>query len=877
MQGALDFINPAGQILTMPLGKGRDGFGDHATLEWMPHRLTWSIVATGDKVPVQVNGKPVGKIPVQLAHSAEILVGRVRARFLRIPDVPTLGGKPCQEVILRKLKLHIGRNEGAATESHGGKVIQRWLLDPDDDRETARVHVEISPTEHGYTIRDRSARGTYLNGDLFSEKPLVPGDRFDIGSYTFVFTGKSVCCVDSLLGASVAGKEIGLRVRHKGKMVPILQQIAIEIRAGEFIGILGGSGQGKTTLMNVLGGLLSPTRGRIWLDGEPLGAKLLSGGVIGFVPQDDIVHTELSVTQALTLTARLRLAVPRKAIKTLVTGIIDKLGLTEHAEKPVRLLSGGQRKRVNIATELFVRPAVLFLDEPTSGLDPENEEAVITTLQGLSFTGQTVVCTTHSLHKAFVFKRIAFIHDGRLLFVGNKDEARDHFYPGDKGTAGSATSTATSTDTTSSSFRLEGIYKKVKIREDFEALLAKFLRSPLAPFSGNAFPPERRIFPRAPRQPRPGFFRTMTVLVATQWRILTADRKNIKSLLLQAVGIGLLAGWAGREDPEFRFFACLIATLWFGCSNAAQTIVRELPIFRRERVAGLSLHPYILSKTLFLTIISWLQVVLLLVSQALPVVLSTVDSKNPAHHLLPMDGLPCFILAFALMGAVGVQIGLALSSMARTVTQATLWVPLALIPQILFSGFVVTRPEMPDSARIFSLAVPSASAQRLIDLANIEGKRLPVMTDDTEVPMFFWSNGAKPEKTAGTHLYSPPPAERQLKPRPPKPYRELDEYNTSWQNSLVDFSRLGSHIPRTAEEKSAQKDDDGDSDYVLERKDVLKKVLVDGPFESGQQMWLAAAALCAWSLISYIVTWLGLSMAQPAPLRPYWLRRVGKP
>jgi len=852
MQGAIDFINASKQSKTLPLGKGLDAF-EHAVVEWLPQRLTWGISSPSGGL-LEVNGRSVAKgSTVALAHLDEILVGHIRARFLRIPEVPLIRGKPCREIFLDQRRLLIGRADGSASEDYQAGQ-ERWLLDPEDDRRTAKVQVEIFPSGGGHAIRDRSPTGTYLNGAVFSEKQLVPGDRFVIGSYTFEFTGSSICSVDSLLGARVEGNDLGLTVRHEGSLKTILRQVAIEIHAGEFIGILGGSGQGKSTLMNLLGGLLSPTKGKVLIDGEPLAASLLSGSVIGFVPQDDIVHTELTVVQALTLTAQLRLAVSLPALDSLVSGIIIKLGLKEHADKPVRILSGGQRKRVNIATELLVRPAVLFLDEPTSGLDPENEESVVATLQNLSLTGQTVVCTTHSLHKAFLFNRIAFVHDGRLLFLGNLDEAREHFLTSDKDTTG----TATSSDTSSPALRLERIYKKVNEEKNSDKWLARFLKSPLAPFSTGAFPPRRRVFARPPRAARPGFFSSLVVLAKTQWAILSADRKNIRSILIQALGIGLLAGWVGREDPEFRFFACLIATLWFGCSNAAQTIVRELSIFRRERIAGLELPPYILSKTLFLAAIAWLQVLLLLGSQALPVLLSASSGASSSHDLLPPGSLFFVAMAFGLMGLVGVQIGLALSSMARTVTQATLWVPLALIPQILFSGFVVTRPDMPASARAFSLIVPSASAQRLIDLANIHQKTIPVMTDDTEVPMFFSTDDTlRPRRTPGIHQRASGSSKR---------YRELDEYNTSWQNSLVDPIRLGAHAP-ALEEGSDEKD------YVKRRDDILSPWQAGQDYDASSQVFMAAAALGIWSLICYAVTWLGLSLAQPAPRRPAWLRR----
>jgi ABC-type multidrug transport system ATPase subunit len=855
MQGLIDQLTPGGQLKTLKLGKARAAF-EQAVLEWQPLKLTWVISAASPAAVVHINGHLLAEgDSVELHHLDEIHVGGKRCRFLRVPDVPTWRSAPCPEVFLAQKKWLIGRADAGGAAEVARPDQERWLLDPDDDRHTARVHVEIYPSGGGHVIHDVSPTGTYLNGAAFQEKLLVPGDRFVIGSYHFEYTGNSLCCVDGLLGARVEGHDLNLTVQHEDWLKAILRDVSIEIKAGEFLGILGGSGQGKSTLMNVLSGVLLPTKGHVLLDGEPLGTKLLAGSAVGFVPQDDIVHGELTVLQALTLTAKLRLAVSKSAIDALVAGTIQKLGLEKHVGQSIHSLSGGQRKRVNIATELLVRPAILFLDEPTSGLDPENEEIVITTLRNLSDTGQTVVSTTHSLHKAFLFKRIAFVHDGQLIFLGTQDQAREHFFGSNED--------ATITDANSPTVRLERIYKRVKEQNDGEKWLNKFRNSALAPFSASEYPPPRQVFTRRPQLARPGFWGSLRVLALTQWSILVSDRKNWLSLLMQALVIGTLAGWVGREDPEFRFFACLIATLWFGCSNAAQTIVRELSIFRRERIAGLSLHPYILSKTCFLSLISWVQILILLAAQALPVLLFNHGKNAPAYDVLPFDGLGLFLLAFAMLGVVGVQIGLALSSLARTTTQATLWVPLALIPQILFSGFVVVLPEMPESARVFSHFVPSASAQRLVDLSNISGKRVPLMAKDTEIPMFFWTDEQlNPFPFSGTHSHA-----NDLPDKNGTIYTEIDEYNTSWQNWIVDVPRLGRHDPTSVDPSFKVKN------YIRKRSDIAGDLKAGAEFNLDGRAYPAVLGLLLWSAFCYWIIWLGLSLAQPAPLRPRWLQR----
>lgn len=862
MQGILDYFSPSGQLISKELSKGLTAFGQ-AVLEWQPARATWMISAPNAPVLLRVNGRdlPHGS-RISLSHLDTVTVGTTNARFLRIPALPLIKSKPCSEVVLSRKKLIIGRTEGEGATDVTQHGEDRWNLDP-EDRSISKVHVEIQAEAGGFTIYDRSRTGTYLNGSVFQPRALIPGDRFNIGSYYFEFTGSSVRCVDQVSGARVEGRDLVLDVPHDGGTRRILKAVSIEIKAGEFLGVLGGSGQGKSTLMNILAGLSLATDGQVIMDGVPLATIGWRNGAVGFVPQDDIVHHELTVREAITLTARLRLAVSAEGIETLVSGILQRLGLQKQQGQPIRSLSGGQRKRVNIATELLARPPVLFLDEPTSGLDPENEESVISTLQNLRLTGQTVICTTHSLHKAYLFDRIAFIHDGRLMFLGTQDEARSHFLE---------IKDATATDSSGPSIKLERIYKLLSQQADAEKWEQKFATSPLAPFRPTAPPPPRRVVASTHRVTRPGFFTTLSVLIQTQWRILCADPRNWKSLLLQAVGIGALAGWVGRDDPEFRFFACLIATLWFGCSNAAQTITHELPIFRRERIAGLGLHPYILSKSVFLSIISWLQVLLLLMAQALPVVLSGLDPKNPARDLFPAlgAGTALFAIAFALAGVVGVMIGLSLSSHARTTTQATLWVPLVLIPQILFSGFVVTLPEMPTWARVFSYAVPSASAQRLLDAGNVSDKRVPLMTDRTEVPLFFATEfereNGKWDIQPGTNAHKLVPEESiGRSKKSDNKYRELDEYNTAWQNTVVDSAAVGfTSLPTP-----------GKDNFVYERKDVPTHKSGDlyRPFSSSVT---ASISLLAWVVICYSVIWAGLTLAQPETLHPAWARWIGR-
>jgi ABC-type multidrug transport system ATPase subunit len=867
MQGQIDYFSTSGQLETLTLEKGRVRWKG-GVFEWLPARATW-LLSVEASLPVELNGRSFAAgSSVLLTHLDAIRLGPTRGRFLLRPECPIFHGKPCREVSLGARRLHLGRVAGDVQPETD---VDLWQLDA-EDRMISLLHVEILPQREGWLIRDYSAKGTYLNGAPFQQKLLVPGDRFTLSTYAFEFTGASIVWVDPVFGARVEGHDLSLTVPQQGKRRAILRSVSLEIHAGEFLGILGGSGQGKSTLMNVLVGLQRPHQGRVTLDGESIEQKLSTGSSVGFVPQDNLVHEELTVQEALLLTARLRLDAAPHDLLALVRGTLRKLGLENQASQSIQSLSGGQRKRVNIATELLRRPAVLFLDEPTSGLDAENQESVSETLQSLRLTGQTVVCTTHSLSKAFLFDRIAFIHEGQLLFLGTLDEAREHFL-------GIEESSAPDTSNAHGSLaRLERIYKLLSQPGHGDLWLEKFRHSRFYPLCEEACPPPRRVVEQPLLKPRPGFLKSLLVLIETQASILFSDRWNWQSILLQALGIGLLAGIVGLHDAEFRFFACLIATLWFGCNNASQAVVRDLPIFRRERIAGLGLHVYGLSKTLFLSLLAWVQVLLLLIAQALPV-LALAQDGHPAHAILPgtLSGLAMFGSAFLLTGLVGVQLGLAISATARTATQASLWVPLALIPQILFSGFVVTQPEMSAVARSISRWVPSSYAQRLVDLALVSEQRVPLMTDETEVPLFFWTDFAKdasgrweitpgtnaerlkPKRTSGQQREDP-----RGRPSNDRRYREIDEYNTAWQNTLVVAERLGTHSPT----KHSQ-----GQDYVTQRADVLDGVTAGVLHESVSKAKPIGLELLVWIIAFYLITLVGLLRSQPATKLPRWLLR----
>lgn len=925
-----------GAAIPLPAEAGAAPIG---AFKWDARRATWLLSRDGSVVgTVAVNGRLLGAgEEIALNHLDLIDVPGAFLQFQRIPAEPLRNGAPITEVLLTDATLTFGSGRETAPDPN------RINLDP-EDMSISRVHAVITREGRNFAIEDKSSHGTELNGIAFKREKLVFGDRFRISGYIFEFTGDAIRRIEPELAGSIVARNLVFTAGGRR----ILDDVSVHIAAGEFIGVLGRSGQGKSTLLNALCGVNPATEGEVRIGGVPLTdrARLRELG-IGYVPQDDIVHRELTVVDAVTYSARLRLNLERHLIDSLVQRVLDRLGLMPHWQKRVAQLSGGQRKRVSIAIELLAKPTVLFLDEPSSGLDPATESELMTLLQSLTLTKLTVVCTTHVLHKAYLFDRMLVIEGGKLIFAGRGDEARLHFLfrESPEGTASLENAP------------LERIYTLMRDAEksgkknaaDWEA---EYRRSPFAHRACLPIP-EGHVAPAStsPRRLKVNAFKTLAILAQRQWSILRADPLNLAFLAAQPLIIGFLVGWAS-DDSALRMFLCIVATMWFGCSNGAQQIVAELPIFRRERVCGQGLNAYIFSKLGFLSAISLVQALLLLVTtlcfarvfhgeksdyaalvkdftkRLTPVVAQSepveaaggdfevVDADNPQaappsrpaaaatpapprapspgavralvhvaeffqitqnildsgpRTLKRSDGNPVrdsagrevilpgssvsSVLAttlglrlIAILAAtlVSVGIGLAISSLVENTTQAVLWVPLVLIPQILFGGIVVAVPEMSRSVENFSQVMPSFAAQRIADVSALFGIDTPSMTNRTKTPLFLSSTGEKE-----TVEWVDRGGERS------QDYDKLSPVNTSWQNVTVLPGRLGQH---KWEKKPIAGGGFFYPDSVESRRDVtLRKGM---PFRDLTQYRKAAAILLAWLLVCYGVMLGGLISKQ---------------
>jgi len=293
----------------------------------------------------------------------------------------------------------------------------------------SRRHAEIVRRNGGHAIRDLgSTNGTFVNGERVTGLvPLSMGDVIQLGPYKLIYDRQEEKLTTSVsqghrLDAMAIGVEVG-----GGKM--ILRDVSLSVQGGEFVAVVGGSGAGKSTLVRAMNGFHPATHGRMLIDNQPLYDNLdLFRNLMGYVPQDDIIHNVLPVRLALWYAAKLRLpdATPDE-IERRIARVLDMVEMTEHADKQVKVLSGGQRKRVSIAVELLAEPDLLFLDEPTSGLDPGLEKKMMFDLNRIADQGRTVVLITHATANIEQCNHVAFLTQGRLAYYGPPQEAISFF------------------------------------------------------------------------------------------------------------------------------------------------------------------------------------------------------------------------------------------------------------------------------------------------------------------------------------------------------------------------------------------------------------------------------------------------------------------
>ncbi len=455
----------------------------------------------------------------------------------------------------------------------------------------SRQHATLAQTPLGTEIRDNSINGTFVNGTRVGSAILTEDDVVTIGNVDLVFRDGTL-----IPRSEAATRGGGLEVRNVKYVVDngkqLLDDISLSARPGTLTAVIGGSGAGKSTLARLIAGYARPSSGSVTFEGHDIHAEYASlRSRIGMVPQDDVVHRQLTVNQALGYAAELRL--PPDTSKAdrakVVTQVLDELDLSKHADTRVDKLSGGQRKRASVALELLTGPSLLILDEPTSGLDPALDHQVMTMLRQLADAGRVVIVVTHMLSYLDVCDQLLLVAPGgKAAYCGPPDQI------------GEAMGTTN--------------WAKIftKVGADPDEANRRFLAQREAQKRPQKLVPDRADEPGDLGEPvHTSMRRQISTVARRQVRLVVADRAYFIFLALLPFILGALSltvpGNSGFRAPEPHagtpdesaqiLNLLLLAAAFMGTALTIRDLVGERAIFQREQAVGLSTSAYLLAKT----------------------------------------------------------------------------------------------------------------------------------------------------------------------------------------------------------------------------------------------------------------------------------------
>ena len=612
-------------------------------------------------------------------------------------------------------------------------------------------------------LEDRgSANGTFVRGQR-----IAPGQRVPVQNGEKVFIGPMPLLIQ------VADREVVVVVEdaaqwegrplyeieawdlvmqvpdrdNPGELKTLLEHVSFKALPGDLIALMGPSGAGKTTLLLTLNGYLPPTSGQVRINGEDLYAIYDAlRGSIGYVPQDDIVHPELTVFEAVRYSARFRLPpdysdeeIDRRVHTTLAQLALENVAHLQIGRPEKKILSGGQRKRVNIAMELVTDPVIMFLDEPTSGLAADDTAALIQLLADLAKqTGKTIITTIHQPAKdEFEKFNLALIlgPGGLTTFFGPPKDGYRFF--------GSWLERQGKPNTVDNPRDMFDMLNQ-RERPIFDAMRAQNPATPrylaraqaAREWNGEYFNPQNPIYQRMfsgkravgtgstqrAVQSQPTSAGQFGLLFSRYFKVKVRDVGGTAIMLLQAPIIGVLLAmvFGGQKDaipywclgalqelsrrsgglgnntetmlknmattPDHSgsIFFLIVAAVWFGTSNAAREIVSERAIYMRERMVNLRLPQYVFSKFLLLSLFCVIQCTVLLAI----VFFALGYNGGPRAFLISLG-----TLVVTSMNSVGV--GLLLSALVTSSEAAMALTPIALIPQVVLGGLMVPMTTNP--------------------------------------------------------------------------------------------------------------------------------------------------------------------------------------
>jgi ABC transport system ATP-binding/permease protein len=573
---------------------------------------------------------------------------------------------------------------GRATEVPAGGIKIGRATDNDiviPDVLASRHHATLVPKPGGAEIIDnRSINGTFVNGARVESAVLHDGDTVTIGNVDLLFRGGTlVRRTETEAATRTGGLEVhGVTWTIEGNKT-LLDNISMAARPGILTAVIGPSGAGKSTFARLVAGYTHPTTGTVSFEGHDVHAEYASlRSRIGMVPQDDVVHGQLTVRQALMYAAELRLPPDTNKAdrEQVVNQVLEELEMTKHLDTRVEKLSGGQRKRASVALELLTGPSLLILDEPTSGLDPALDRQVMTMLRQLADAGRVVLVVTHSLTYLDVCDQVLLLAPGgKTAFYGPPNQI------------GPSMGTTNWADIFSS------------VAGDPDAANKRFIAQ-----HGPPPPQPAAQKPADLGEPtKTSLRRQFSTIARRQMRLIVSDRgyflflaflpfiMGVLSLTVPGdVGFGVpvpaIKGGEAPNEPGQILVLLNVGAIFMGTALTVRALIGERAIFLREQAVGLSTSAYILAKVFVFAGFALMQ-------SAIVVGINVWGKKwGPgavtSGAVIPPRTLELYVDVAACCVAAAMT-GLALSALAKSNEQIMPLLVIAIMSQLVFQGGMI--------------------------------------------------------------------------------------------------------------------------------------------------------------------------------------------
>jgi len=565
-----------------------------------------------------------------------------------------------------------------------------------------------------FVFRYSGSRNLYLNGHIIEQNKAVafrPGSVIKTSRMAPVYYGR---VAENFIAradrARILYRALDVSYKFSNNQLGV-HPFSFSGRSGQLVAVMGGSGTGKSTLLNVLNGNLEFDDGRIHINGFDLHKESEAlAGVIGYVPQDDLLKEELTVFENLYFNARLCFShFNKEEITDLVEKALNDFDLVEARDLVVgsplnKILSGGQRKRLNIALELIREPSVLFVDEPTSGLSSMDSEKVMLLLKRQTLKGKLVFINIHQpssdLYK-LIDKLLLIDKGGRIIFNGNPMDAITYFKQ-----KASYVNPEESECYACGSVQTEQPLRIIEAR--MVNPYGKFIRqrkvSPEEWYNHYVEDFENKFEWKDPKHNNrkeklppnlyniPGRLQQFSIYFQRDTLSKIKDKQYVLINMLQAPILALILGFftkyiSGDETDASVYifsknvnmpaylFMCVVVSLFLGLIVSAEEIFKDRRLLQRESFLNLSRFSYLNSKVMVMFIISAIQ---------------TLSFILIGNYILEIKDLTLsyWLILFS-TACYANMVGLNISSGLNSVVAIYVLIPLILVPQLLFSGVIV--------------------------------------------------------------------------------------------------------------------------------------------------------------------------------------------